>query len=213
MKLNVRVAFALLLIAVGVLFLLESLEVLAVGAVLWPILFGGGAIAFLYLFLRNPANWWAVIPGSVFLGLTGVIVLDRIVPEIGEAWGGALFLGGIGLSFWVIYFVNREHWWAFIPGGVLLTLSLIIGLSSVLEGIETGGILLLGLGVTFGLLSFLPTPQAQMKWALIPAGVLLAAGVLMIGISASALGYLFPAALILAGLYLIVLIFVSRRAE
>ena len=34
------------------------------------------------------------------------------------AWGGALFLGSIGLAFWVIYFVRRDFWWAVIPGGV-----------------------------------------------------------------------------------------------
>ena len=35
-------------------------------------------------------------------------------------WGGALFLGCIGIAFWVIYLADRARWWGIIPGGVLL---------------------------------------------------------------------------------------------
>jgi hypothetical protein len=35
-----------------------------------------------------------------------------------------LVVGGIGFAFWAIYFVKREHWWAIIPGSVMLTIAL-----------------------------------------------------------------------------------------
>ena len=124
--------------------------------------------------------------------------------------GSAIFLGGIGLAFWVIYFLKREFWWAVIPGGVLFTVALIAALSSVFEGDETGGILFLGLGLTFGLLYFLPTPHGRMKWAIFPAAVLLVMGLLFTVAAIGAFQYLGALALILVGLFLLYRMFVSR---
>ncbi|HEC34487.1 MAG TPA: hypothetical protein ENI37_07210 [Chloroflexi bacterium] len=212
-RFEVRVVGGILLIAAGALFLLQNLGVLVVSAYLWPLLFGAGGVIFLYVFLANRAHWWAVIPGFVLLSLAVLMALDRLAPQIGETWGGTLFLGGIGLGFWAVYFANREQWWAVIPGGVLLTIGLVAGLSSSLEGIEIGRFFFLGLGLTFGLLSFLPTPEGRMKWALIPAVVLLAIGLLITTAATAVLNYLGPAALILAGLYLIIRTFGSRPSR
>jgi hypothetical protein len=211
-RLEVQIIGALLLIAAGILFLLQNLGILGGSvALLWALLFGAGGAIFLFVFLTNRVNWWPVIPGFALLGIAGLIATSELAPGVEEAWGGALFLGGIALAFWVIYFTNRENWWALIPGGVLLTLALIAGLSSIFEGVELGGVFFLGLGLTFGLLSFLRTPEGRLKWALIPAGVLLVMGLVITAASTPLLRYLWPAALILAGLYLIVRTFSSRR--
>lgn len=207
-RVEVRIVGGILLIAAGALFLLQNLGVLVIGAYLWPFLFGAGGLVFLYVFLTNRDNWWAIIPGFVLLSLAALIALEQFAPEAEETWGGALFLGGIGLAFWVVYFTKREHWWAVIPGGVLLTLALVTGLSSVFKGIEIGGVFFLGLGLTFGLLSLLPTPEGRMKWALIPAGVLLVMGLVITAAATAIFNYLWPAALILAGLALLL-----RRAK
>jgi hypothetical protein len=177
---------------------------------LWAFLFGAGGLIFLSVFLADRSDWWAVIPGVALLSLAAVTALDQLVPEADEAWVGAFFLGGLGLSFWLIYLTNREHWWAVIPGGVLFTLALVAGLSSVFEDVEMGGVFFLGLGLTFGLLSLLPTPEGRMKWALIPAAVLLVMGLLLLAAAMAILEVLWPAALILVGLYFIVRVFVSR---
>lgn len=202
-RLKVHIIGGVLLIAAGILFLLQNFGVLAIGAYVWPILFGSGGLVFLYVFLTSRANWWAIIPGLVLLSLAAVSVLDQFAPQVGENWGGAIFLGGIGLAFWMIYFVKREHWWAVIPGGVLFTLALVAGLSSVLAGVEVSGVFFLGLGLTFALLAFLPTPEGRMKWPLIPAGVLLVLGLLMAAAATEIINYLWPVALILAGGYLL----------
>jgi len=210
-KLEARVIWGILLIAGGILFLLQNFGLFGgLLTLLWVLIFGAAGAVFLFVFLINRAHWWAVIPGFALLGLAALIALDQLVPQAGEAWGGTIFLGGIGLSFWVIYFVNREHWWAIIPGGVMLTLALIAGLASVLEGIETGGVFFLGLGLTFGLLSFVPTPEGRMKWALIPAAVLLVMGLLLGAAASPFLNYLWPVALILLGLYHIFRTLISR---
>ena len=215
-RFDLRIVGGILLIVGGTLFLLQNLGILG-GAVdlLWAFLFCSGGVVFLSVFLADRANWWALIPGFTLLSLGAMIGLDRFASAVGDAWGGALFMGGIGLAFWVIYFTNRENWWAVIPGGVLFTIALVAGLSSVpaLEDMETGGVFFLGLGLTFGLLSFLPTPQGRMKWALIPAAVLLVMGLLLTAASASLLKYLGPVALILVGLYFIFRTFFSRQSR
>ena len=202
-RLKVHIIGGVLLIAAGILFLLQNFGVLAIGVYVWPILFGIGGLVFLYVFLASRDNWWAIIPGLVLLSLAAVSVLDQFAPQVDADWGGAIFLGGIGLAFWIIYFIKHEHWWAVIPGGVLCTLALVTGLSSVLEGVEVGGVFFLGLGLTFALLAFLPTPEGRMQWPLIPAGVLLVMGLLMATAATEIINYLWPAALILAGGYLL----------
>jgi len=108
--------------------------------------------------------------------------------------------------------VRRDFWWAVIPGGVLWTVALVSGLSSALPGELTSGILFLGLGLTFALLSLVPTPQGRMKWALIPGGVMLLLGLIVtVSAAGSLFVYLWPAVLILAGLYLLARFALSRR--
>lgn len=210
-RFDVRTVGAILLIVIGILLLLQNLGILVgVVALIWSLIFGAGGAVFLYVFLTNRTQWWAIIPGFALLGLAALIALDEFWPQVGDILGGALFLGGIGLAFWVIYFVKREHWWAVIPGGVMFTVALIAGLSSIFKGVEMGGVLFLGLGLTFGLLYFVPTPHGRMKWALIPAAVLLVMGLLITAATTGILEYLWPAALILVGLYLLVRIFSSR---
>jgi hypothetical protein len=200
----VRIVGGILLIAVGILALLQGIGVLAdITPLLWALIFGFGGALFLYVFLTNRDNWWAVIPGFVLLSIGALIALEHLFPATSGDWGGALVLAGIGLAFWVVYFLKREHWWAIIPGGVMLTIALVTGLSSALGDVETGGIFFLGLGLTFGLLAVLPSPEGRIRWALIPAAVLLIMGLVITTAATEILNYLWPAALILAGLYLI----------
>lgn len=192
---------AVILIGIGVVLLLQNLDILQGGGTLiWALAFAAGGLAMLGVFAGSPkANWWAIIPGLVLLAL-GILI------GTGErlgAWGGAMFLGAIGLSFWIVYFTNRQFWWAIIPGGVLLTLMLVVGLAEMLKDLEVGGIFFLGLGVTFALIYLLPTPEGRMKWAIWPAGILLLMGVIITLASASILNWLWAAGLIAGGLYLV----------
>lgn len=206
-----RILWGVLLIVAGVLFLLQSLGIIQFTVILWPALIGMASLAFLFVFLSAPqANWWAAIPGFVLLGVAGVIALDQLAPEVGEVWSGALFLGGIALAFWVIYLFNPEQWWAVIPGGVLLTLAVVSGLSPVLEGIETGGVFFFGLGLTFVLLALLPTPEGRLTWSIVPAIVLLIVGALITAAATQLINYVWPVLLILGGLYLLFRTFGSR---
>lgn len=210
----VSVLAGIALIVFGVVFLLDSVGVLQVSGAVWPALFFGlGGLAFVGVFLNKRDNWWAVIPGLVLLGIAGVIAWGELAPAGMEEWGGGIFLGCISLAFWIVYLTNREFWWALIPAGVLLTLAVVAGLGSVDNGSLVGGIFFLGLALTFGLLSFVKTPEGRLKWALIPAAVLLVMGVVITASAAQLFGYIWPAALILVGIYLLVRFAVARPQD
>jgi hypothetical protein len=193
----------LALAGAGVLLLLQNLGFLgALANVFWALLFSAGGVGFLTVLVRNRARWWAAIPGSALLGIGLLIALGDLAPAFAQTWGGALFLGMLGLGFWVVYLACRACWWAIIPGGALCTLALIAGLSERMDGQDLGWLLFLGLSATFGLVYLLPTPEGRMKWAIYPAAMLLAMAVLVMAAMAEIVNLLWPAALILAGVYM-----------
>lgn len=199
-----RLVFGLLLIGGGVLFLLQNFNILPDGlGWLWALVFGLVGLGFLSVFVSSRANWWALIPGLVLLDLAVLILLGEALPAVAERWGGAVFLAGLSLPFWGIYLVNRGHWWALIPGGVLTTLGLVAGLSEGAAAAQTGGVFFLGLGLTFLLVWLAPTPQGRMTWAIFPAVGLLALGALLATPFATLANLVLPIALILGGVYLL----------
>ena len=203
-RVQARVALSLLMIAAGVLFLLQNLGFLeGAGAILWSLAFAVAGAAFLYVYCSNRINWWALIPGFTLLGIGGLIAINNFIPQYGDILGVPLLMGCISLSFWIIYLTNRESWWAVIPGGVLLSIGVFVGLESLIEGVELVGVFFLGLGLTFVILALLPTPEGRMHWALIPAAVLIIMGILFTAAAFSIFKFVGPAGVILVGLYII----------
>lgn len=199
-KFDPRILGGALLVVGGVLFLLQELEVVAVNQWVWPILFGIGSLLYLYVFLTDRAYWWAPIPGCALLGLTGLLVWEEVEPHSSDAWGATLFLSGIGLGFLLVYLRRRTFWWVIIPAGALFSVALATGLAPSLK-LRAGGFLFLGLALTFAALHLARKPWE--RWPLITAGVLLIIGLVAI-ISPDVIEYLWPAALVGVGLYLLV---------
>lgn len=161
-----RIVFGFLLLIAGVLALAQTLGYLENAThIFWGGLFI--ALGLVFLTLLFTGNWWSAIPSFTLLGLGTLILL----PESLEDFGGAIFLGSIGLSFWYVYFTSRqERWWAIIPACVLTALSLVIVVSERYEDLG-GSIFLGGIGVAF-FITFI-TNRTERWWALIPAGVLM----------------------------------------
>ena len=95
-----------------------------------------------------------------------------------------------------------------------IAVALVAGLSETLDGEVAGAVLFLGLGLTFAALSLVRTPAGGLRWALIPAGVMLLLGLAVLVATGNELfRYLWPVALILVGLYLLARTFLTRHPE
>jgi len=144
-----------------------------------------------------------VIPAGVLTALAVMIVVAQRYEDL----GGAIFLGGIGLSFFAVYFTNRvERWWALIPAGVLTTLAGVTVAAERFGEFQTAGFFFLGLAVTFLLVALL----AGMNWAYWPALVLGIMGFLGIASLLNIANYLWAVVLIAAGLFMLFRYFTNR---
>lgn len=190
----------LLLVAAGIVFLLDNLDLINLD---WEMLvgpmFGIGGLVFLLVFVMNVEDWWALIPGFALIGIGIIIFMSQ--QEIMESWTGAVFLGSLALAFLLIYIFHHNQWWSLIPGGVLLTLSGVTLLSD--NGVLSGGVFFLGLALTFLMVYIAPKPAGKLTWALYPAAALLVVGTLATLGATNLINYVWPLALLAGGGYLI----------
>lgn len=202
------------IILLGVLILLQNLGLFgSLAAALWAVIFAVAGAIFLSVFLRNAQHWWALIPGFTLLSVGAVVAVDSLFPQRADTLGGTLMLGGISLAFWAIYLVRRTFWWAIIPAGVLSTLAILVSVDGGRGDAAAGWLFFLGLALTFGLVGLLPGAERPQRWAFFPAGAcLLLALIVFTGNSAFAT-FIWPAALIIGGGYLLVRGLRSRAAE
>ncbi|MEP6896405.1 MAG: hypothetical protein ABI986_12425 [Chloroflexota bacterium] len=191
-----------LLIFLGALTLLDNLNIISnISDIFWGVIWGLVGLFFLYRLITDRASWWAAFPAFTLLGLA----VSQFLPQALQGFSGLASLGGISLAFWWVYFSDTSRWWAIIPGGVMLTLGVISVLNDV-SGVENGGMLFLGLGLTFILVAVLPGGKSR-SWALIPGAVMLILGAFLgtplVGITQ----YLWPVILIVLGGYFVVRFF------
>jgi hypothetical protein len=201
-RFDYRILIGAALVLGGILMLLDRTGILK-GAtnLFWAGVLAVGAAIFLFWFFSDRSKWWAAIPGFTLAGMAASsLLLDRI------GWGGLAFLGGIGLGFLAVYFADRTRWWAIIPGGVLLTLGVTSVMTDVYGVMNSGGVFFVGLGITFVLVALL----AKMKWAFIPAAVLLLLGFFLGTPFEGALEYIWIGVLLVAGVILIISAFRTK---
>lgn len=198
----------IVLMAMGLLFLLDRLGVADSGVYVPALMFAAVGAVFLAIFVRSREHWWAAIPGSVFLGLAAVITATQVIP--GSAGGAYLFLF-MAAGFAAVYLRQPDNWWAVIPAGVLFTLAMIVALPQALHGTAVAAVLFLGLAATFGALSLVPVRTSghagRLMWPLVPAAALGLLGVIF-ALQATAqlipVDFAVPAVMILAGIALLV---------
>lgn len=203
-RLDQRIIPGIVLIGIGTLFLLQNLGFFHGGfTILWSALIGGAGVTALYFYATNREHWWALIPGSTLIGIALSMLFGAAFPSLSDSIGGAFVLGGIATGFWVIYFTTRSatysRWWAIIPAGVLTSLAVNSALSPVMN---TEGFFLIGLGLTFILLTQLP--EQDLRWGYIPGGILTAIGLLTMPLLSNLFNLLWPLALIGVGGYVII---------
>ena len=197
-KFDPRLWLGILLVLGGVLSLLGAMNILSdAGDIFWGIVWGVVGLFFLYMLVRDRSAWWAAFPAFTLLGLS----LSNFLPNSLQAFSGLVFFAGISFAFWWVYFTDRNRWWAIIPGGVLLTLGVTSVLDETSNG-DNGGFFFLGLGLTFILVAILPGGGGR-SWAFIPGVILLVFGTFLGTPAVGMLEYVWPAVLIVLGVYFV----------
>lgn len=217
------ITLGVVLIAAGVLLLLDVLGVVNGASLIWPVIFGAAGVSFLALFFRSRDNWWAAIPGFVFAGLAVVTAWGILLPTSAQGWGGSLFFLFLGGGFMAVYLRERGNWWALIPAGVLWTLAVVTAIPADSGGMVVPAVLFLGIAATFAALTAVPVRTGKgpdghiithMKWPLFPAVILGVMG-LLFAVQATALlsglNLVVPVVLVLGGAYLVVFSLRNRR--
>ncbi|NSW53668.1 MAG: hypothetical protein HPY85_14300 [Anaerolineae bacterium] len=138
-----------------------------------------GGVLFLLPVFRSRINWWALLPGIPLVLMGVALSVGAFLPTVGDLVGPAL-LFGLGLAFVITYLLYKQHWWALIPGMILLGIGASVGVSVILP--ETNGdwvafFILGSIGLAF-LLVYLV--DRRNWWALIPGGVMVSVGSLVL---------------------------------
>jgi hypothetical protein len=205
-----RIFWGLVLVLGGIILLLESLGVLEGSEVFWMVILAIAGILFLVALITNRGAWWAVIPGVSLLAIATGLGLETFGEVSGETLG-SIILGGIGLSFLIVYLLESTNWWAIIPGGVLFTLAIVAGMEGGDFGMISGAVFFAGLGLTFVLVALLPNKVGRMTWAWIPGGILLILAVIILAGIESMFNYIWPVVVIAMGLYFILRTVLKRN--
>ena len=191
-----------MLVVVGVFALVNSIIGIDLAGYIWALILGLAGLAFIFVLSTDKRSWWASFPGFTLLGIGAGIAAAELFPRFSDVLTSALTLGGIGVSFLVVYLLNRSFWWAIIPMGVMLSIVALI----VLEPVMSNSVVFffLGLAATFGSLALLPINNGKRpSWPLYPGGaMLLVAFIVGLG-STGWTQFIMPAALILGGGYLV----------
>ncbi len=201
-RLDPRVILGLLLLTGGVLALLQAMGYLEnASSLFWGGIFA--VLGLLFLSLLFGGHWWSLFPGFALLAI-GVLIF---LPEEADDLGGLVFLGGIGLAFWLAYATDRaDRWWALMPAGALTTLAAVSVIGEHSSERYTAAVFFLGLAITFLLVRVL----AGMRWANWPALVMGVFAVLAFLSLLDISNYVGAAALIGAGMYILFRYFTNR---
>jgi len=118
---------------------------------------------------RNLNALW----GLLLIGLGVLYLLQNfgVLRGMDYVWPALFALGGA--AFLIVFFTNRVHWWALIPGFILLGLAATAGSQLLLPGFPgewSGAIFLGAIGLSFWAVFI---ARRENWWAVIPGGVLL----------------------------------------
>jgi hypothetical protein len=153
------------------------------------------AAPFLYVYLQDNQQWWALIPTYIMSAIGVLIMLTTVLR--GEIIGMYIMFA-IAAPFIHIYLRNREQWWALIPAYVMSAIGVLIMLTTVLRGEMIAAYIMFAIAVPF---LYVYLRNRENWWALIPGGIMavIGLGLLMSGI----IPYI-PVLLIVVGVYLLV---------
>lgn len=208
MQRDYRSLLGILLIAGGLLLGAQQLGYLrgdwsdAVFAGLWAL----GALFFFDLYRRDRSQWWFGLVAFILGGLAASNLLSLAFPALGDAIGSGIFFGAMALGFILVYRRDSNNWWALIPAGVMLSL----GAISVADELpfqlpfDEGGLLFIGIGLTFLVLTQINVAGERLTWAIYPAIPLILFGIFVAFGRSASWNVVWPVLIIVFGLYFLV---------
>lgn len=210
-----RILVGVMLVLFGALALLQSIGVVEYegewGGIIFGLIFAASGAAFMrLLFLNRFNNWWAAIPGMTLIGLGALMLLAGLNVKPEELLP-AIFMGCIGASFLIVYLLDRQRWWAIIPGGAVLSIAIMLLFAQ--TGSWPAVILFGGLAVSFGLVAITAQPPERSRaWAWVPALAMVVLAFIVAATTSPLPGIIWPILLIGVGLVLVAWTFFAKRA-
>jgi hypothetical protein len=186
--------------------LVDVTGVVNVSPIVAAIFFALAGIGFAVDFSRDSHDWWAAIPAGALLGLGALIAFVELTTAPDE-WGAAMLLAGSGLGFAAVYFRVRDHWWALVPAGLLLSVTIVVASVPVVDRQEGIAVIVLGIiAAALVALALIPIRGRRMVWPLIPAGIVGVVAGFLAADAAEALepyNWVSPALLLVVGLVIV----------
>ena len=161
--------WGLILIAAGGFLLAERLGYIGpFWLPLWTGVFGVASLLFFVVYFVNGVqNWGWLFPACIFAGVAGTMYLSTVTQD---AIVGAPVLASVAVPFLVVFAIDtRKHWWALIPAGVMLFLTLTTAIVDRARG-EVIGAMLFFL-IAFAFLAVYLLNRARL-WTLLVAYIL-----------------------------------------
>jgi hypothetical protein len=177
MKSRITAIFwAVIMIAAGVLFLLQETGVIdyhQLPGTTWAVIFAVfSGFFFLTYFLQGVRAWGWLFPAVMCAALALIIGLSGT--QLGDAISGAPVLLAIAIPFLVAFVLEpKKGWWALIPAWVMICLTLVVFFESSFSGNFIGAFVLYSIALPFLVVYLLDRTR---RWALIPAASLAVLG-------------------------------------
>jgi hypothetical protein len=195
-----------LLILLGVVLALE--QFIGLSAWVWVAVLAVAGLGAFGLYLTDRSQWWTLIPAYVMWAIAGLVALLTL-NVLQDAVVATYVLTAIALPFLYVFLRDRAQWWALIPAYVLLVIGVMVGLieGGILSDLLIPAYVMFAIAIPFlGVYA----RNTQHWWALIPGGVLGAMGIAFL-VAEAAAEYVAPVVLIIAGVWILVRMFVRRE--
>lgn len=196
-----------LLILFGVLGLVEVYTDLT--AWIWVTILAAAGLGIFGIYLTEPSDWGLLIPAYVMGAIAALVALIEL-NVLRDDFIATFVLTIIALPFLAGFWRNRERWGLLIPAYVLLAVGVMVGLleRGALNDLLIPAYVMFAIAIPFFVI-YGRNPQHW--WALIPGGITAVIGLSFL-IAEAALGYVVPAVLILAGLWMLLRQFTHRES-
>ncbi|NIV35284.1 MAG: hypothetical protein GWN58_39265 [Anaerolineae bacterium] len=195
-----------LLILLGVMLAVE--QFIGLSAWIWVAALAVAGLGAFGLYLTDRSQWGLLIPAYVLWAIAGLVALLTL-NVLRDGAVATYVLTAIALPFLYVFLRDRAQWWALIPAYVLLAIGVMVGLieGGILSDLLIPAYVMFAIAIPFfGVYA----RNTQYWWALIPGGIMAAMGLAFL-IAEAAAQYVAPAVLVIAGVWILVRMFVRRE--